>query len=204
MADRYCKDCGQELWSEDRFCAGCARPLHATAQVPTPEADVPVPPPQEAPAPAPTPEADVPIPPPPHPAGGSSQTAGSEASLAEAPPAEEAPPAPPSPSQAQQRPVGRWRMIRQPILLFLGSLVVAGLQAAFWDAPPGEFAGKTLEQMFARLILFAPLWLFSGGFLYLIVRLLGRKPSFLQVVFGWRLSILIVILVLLSGVFTYL
>lgn len=51
---------------------------------------------------------------------------------------------------------------------------------------------------------YRPPWLFSGGFLYLIVRLLGRKPSFLQVVFGRRLTILIVILVLLSGVFTYL
>jgi primase-polymerase (primpol)-like protein len=41
----YCKDCGQELWPEDRFCAGCGRSLRATAAVPTPEADVPVPPP---------------------------------------------------------------------------------------------------------------------------------------------------------------
>ena len=61
-----------------------------------------------------------------------------------------------------------------------------------------------LDQTFIRLLLFGSLWLFSGGFLYLIVRLLGKKPSFLQVVFGRRLTILIVILVLLSGVFTYL
>ena len=45
--DRYCRSCGQELQPEDRFCAGCGRPVHATAQVPTPEADVPVPPPQQ-------------------------------------------------------------------------------------------------------------------------------------------------------------
>jgi hypothetical protein len=90
--DRYCKDCGQELWSEDRFCTGCGRSLHATAHVPTPEAAVPVPPPappsQGAPAPAPTPE--------------SPQTAGSEAPLVEEAPAEEAPLAPPTPAQAQQ------------------------------------------------------------------------------------------------------
>ena len=45
--ERYCRNCGQELQPEDRFCAGCGRPVHATAQVPTPEADVPVPPPQQ-------------------------------------------------------------------------------------------------------------------------------------------------------------
>ena len=53
MADRYCRNCGRELRTEDQFCTGCGRPVHATAHVPTPEADVPVPPPapssQEAP-----------------------------------------------------------------------------------------------------------------------------------------------------------
>lgn len=47
--NRYCRSCGQELEPEDQFCANCGRPVHATAQVPTPEADVPVPPlPQQA------------------------------------------------------------------------------------------------------------------------------------------------------------
>ena len=46
--DRYCRNCGQELQPEDRFCGNCGRPVHATAHVPTPEADVPVPPPQQA------------------------------------------------------------------------------------------------------------------------------------------------------------
>ena len=45
--DRYCRSCGQELQPEDQVCAGCGKPVHATAQVPTPEADVPVPPPQQ-------------------------------------------------------------------------------------------------------------------------------------------------------------
>ena len=45
--DWYCRNCGQELQPEDRFCGNCARPVHATAHVPTPEADVPVPPPQQ-------------------------------------------------------------------------------------------------------------------------------------------------------------
>jgi hypothetical protein len=43
--DRYCRNCGHELQTEDRFCANCGRPVHDTAHVPTPEADVPVPPP---------------------------------------------------------------------------------------------------------------------------------------------------------------
>jgi hypothetical protein len=45
--DRYCRSCGQELQPEDRFCASCGKPVHATATVPTPEADVPVPPPPQ-------------------------------------------------------------------------------------------------------------------------------------------------------------
>ena len=47
--DRFCKDCGQELKPEDRFCAGCGRSIYEVAHVPTPEADVPVPPVQAPP-----------------------------------------------------------------------------------------------------------------------------------------------------------
>src|SRR4051794_14467750 len=43
--DRYCRNCGQELQTEDRFCGSCGRPVHQAATVPTPEANVPVPPP---------------------------------------------------------------------------------------------------------------------------------------------------------------
>jgi hypothetical protein len=45
MADRYCTNCGHELAEDGRFCHNCGSPVHQTAQVPTPEADVPVPPP---------------------------------------------------------------------------------------------------------------------------------------------------------------
>ena len=41
-ADRYCTNCGHGLRHEDAFCPGCGRPVHETARVPTPEADVPV------------------------------------------------------------------------------------------------------------------------------------------------------------------
>src|SRR5215208_440522 len=44
---RYCGNCGNELDPEDRFCQNCGRPVLQTAQVPTPEADVPVPPPPQ-------------------------------------------------------------------------------------------------------------------------------------------------------------
>ena len=40
--ERYCRNCGQELKLEDRYCVGCGRPVHATTDVPAPEADVPV------------------------------------------------------------------------------------------------------------------------------------------------------------------
>ena len=48
MADRYCTNYGHELSEDGRFCPNCGSPVHQTAQVPTPEADIPVPlPPQQ-------------------------------------------------------------------------------------------------------------------------------------------------------------
>jgi hypothetical protein len=41
---KHCSNCGYELSPEHRFCLNCGRPVHQTASVPTPEADVPVPP----------------------------------------------------------------------------------------------------------------------------------------------------------------
>jgi hypothetical protein len=46
MEDKYCRNRGQELRSDDRFCPGCENPVHEIATRPTPEADVPIPPPQ--------------------------------------------------------------------------------------------------------------------------------------------------------------
>src|SRR5215211_2947868 len=45
MANRYCTHCGQALSEDSRFCQNCGRPIQEIAQVPTPEADIPVPPP---------------------------------------------------------------------------------------------------------------------------------------------------------------
>jgi predicted ester cyclase len=42
--ERYCGNCGHELSLEDQLCPNCGRPVHQTARVPTPEADVSVPP----------------------------------------------------------------------------------------------------------------------------------------------------------------
>ncbi len=42
--ERYCRDCGHESSLEDQLCPNCGRPGHLTARVPTPEADVRVPP----------------------------------------------------------------------------------------------------------------------------------------------------------------
>jgi hypothetical protein len=42
---RYCSNCGHELGDAAQFCPNCGSPVHRTAHVPTPEADVPVPPP---------------------------------------------------------------------------------------------------------------------------------------------------------------
>lgn len=44
---RYCSNCGHELSTEAQFCPNCGSPVHRTAHVPTPEADVQVPPPPQ-------------------------------------------------------------------------------------------------------------------------------------------------------------
>ncbi len=44
MAGRYCGNCGEELGTENRFCQNCGSAVRDTAYVPTPEADVSVPP----------------------------------------------------------------------------------------------------------------------------------------------------------------
>jgi hypothetical protein len=53
VADRYCRNCGHELGQDDRFCSSCGRAIHETAVIPTPEADVPVPPLTERQEPSP-------------------------------------------------------------------------------------------------------------------------------------------------------
>ena len=42
--ERFCGNCGHKLSLEDQLCPNCGRPVHQTARVPTPEADIPVPP----------------------------------------------------------------------------------------------------------------------------------------------------------------
>ncbi len=49
MADRFCRNCGNELAEADAFCPGCGKPVQQVAHVPVPEANVTVPQlPQEA------------------------------------------------------------------------------------------------------------------------------------------------------------
>ncbi len=51
MAARYCIACGNALAEGGAFCSNCGRPVHETAQVGTPQANVQVPPiphPQQA------------------------------------------------------------------------------------------------------------------------------------------------------------
>ena len=111
--------------------------------------------------------------------------------------------APPSPPQPQQQPSGLWQQFKRPILWFLGSLVVAGLLGASM-APRILYFGSgftvyAFDQIVIRLILFAPLWLILGGLFYLVARPLGKNLSLPQVVFDRQLTIVMVVLVLLSG-----
>jgi uncharacterized membrane protein YvbJ len=44
---RYCTNCGHQLGLNESFCQNCGRPTHETAQIPTPQANVPTPPPPQ-------------------------------------------------------------------------------------------------------------------------------------------------------------
>ena len=172
---RYCTNCGQELLQEDRFCAGCGRAVHATAHVPTLEADVPVPP-------LPSQAEDVTRPP-------------QAAEQATAPP-----------SQTQWRPLRIWTQFKWQIFLFVGSVIVASLLSA--DADPnaanaaenaGFIVGGAIIGGVGLLLNYLPLWLVLAGMVYLIARLLSKKPPFLHVFFDWWVTIVVVISILLSG-----
>jgi uncharacterized membrane protein len=56
VENRYCRNCGHELGMEDRFCPNCGQPAHETAHVPTPDADVEVPPQGGQPSVGPAPQ----------------------------------------------------------------------------------------------------------------------------------------------------
>ena len=175
--DRYCRSCGQELRPEDQFCANCGRPVHAMAHVPTPEADVPVPPPPEQ----------------------------AEASQQSPQAVEQT--AAPSP-EPQERLQWRWKWARGSILLFLVSTFIASVQdiasdPLATDAPISVLVatniGATIGRWIVLLVSFGLLWLILGGLVFLVARLIGRKPSFFLVLFDGWVTLVVVAPILLLG-----
>ena len=114
MVERYCSNCGQQLLLEEQFCPNCGRPAHETAHVPTPEADVPLPPPPQA-------ETEGIASSPPKQAGGSPPQ-----QQAEAPPSQEQAQAP---SQGSQ---GSSRAVRSLIGGGIGALLLLVLLVLAW------------------------------------------------------------------------
>jgi hypothetical protein len=49
------------------------------------------------------------------------------------------------------------------------------------------------------LLTFIPIWLALGGLVYLVARLLGRKPPFFRMVFDWWVTVAVVIPILAVG-----
>ena len=43
------------------------------------------------------------------------------------------------------------------------------------------------------------IWLALGGLVYLVARLLSKKPPFLRVLFDWWVTVVVVVPILLSG-----
>jgi hypothetical protein len=171
MAQRYCTNCGNELDPEDRFCQNCGKPVHQAARVPTPEADVPVPPPpQQAETSPQSPQATEQM-------------------------------AAPTPVP-QERLQWRWKWARGPIIFFLGSVIVTSLlDAAATQAAEGMVyvVAYAIGNSLGLLLNYVPIWLILGGLVYLIARLLGRKPSFFWVLFDWWVVVVVVTPILLGG-----
>ncbi len=173
--DRYCRNCGQELKPEDQFCAGCGRSVHVTAHVPTPEADVSLPPPPQA------------------------------AQHYQSPrPAQSAPPVQPSQSGVwaqAKRPI-LWFF---GSLLAASAVSAAADPTNYGEPGMntaeaiGYFTGGLIIEVATRLFVFVPLLLVLGGFFYLFALLSGKRPSFLQALFDWQLMVVVVILIVLSG-----
>ncbi len=182
MADRYCRSCGHELRPEERFCTGCGRGVYETAHVPTPEADVPLPPPP--------------------------QQAETVSKLPPQAPEQAAS----SPPRQQQPTLGRWKQFRRPILWFLGSVLFAGVMSAASDPAnygepgmntaesAGFFVGGIIIEVATVLWNYVTLLLVFGVVLYLYRRVRGTESTFLQSVFDRRLITVMVILILLVGI----
>jgi hypothetical protein len=92
--------------------------------------------------------------------------------------------------------------------LFLGSVIVSSLLIAV--ASPTTAGGSLVEtgiyviayavgSSLISLLTLIPIWLALGGLVYLVARLLGRKPRFFQVVFNWWVTLAVVIPILLIG-----
>ena len=63
----------------------------------------------------------------------------------------------------------------------------------------GYFIGGVLIEFIERSVVFVPLLLVLGTAFYLFRRLRGTGGTFLQAVFDWRLMVVMVVFILLSG-----
>jgi zinc-ribbon domain len=158
---------------QDRYCRSCGQELRPEDQF-CANCGRPV----HATAHVPAPEADVPVPPPPEQAEASQQSPQAVEQTAA-----------PSP-EPQERLQWRWKWARGSILLFLVSTFIASVQANI---------GATIGRWIVLLVSFGLLWLILGGLVFLVARLIGRKPSFFWVLFDWWVTLAVVAPILLGG-----
>lgn len=179
--DRYCRNCGQQLLLEDRFCAGCGRPVHHTAHVPTPEADVPVPPPTPDEGGVSSPQQQQP-----RQSGFWDQ-------------------------KQQPRQPGLWDQIKRPMFWFVGSLLVASVIGAALDptnygepgmtgaAVAGFFVGGIIIRLIAKLFIFAPLLLVLGSVFFVVASVRGSNLHFLRALFNPQMMVIVVLFIMASA-----
>jgi len=90
--------------------------------------------------------------------------------------------------------------------LFLSSVIVTSLldavatQAGAGGSTAesiGRIAGYATGSCLNLLLNYVPIWLILGGLVYLVARLLGRRPSFFWVLFDWWVTVVVVVPILL-------
>ena len=164
--DRYCRSCGQELREEDQFCANCGRPVHTTAHVLTPEADVTVPPPPQH----------------------------VEAFAQPFRTTEQAAAPSPQPQQRLQWIWSqyKWKILFFLGSVSVSSLLLAVADPSTAGERVSYVVAFAFGVSLILLLHFIPIWVALGGLVYLVAQLLGRKPPFFRMVFDWWVTVPVV------------
>jgi hypothetical protein len=140
----------------------------------------------------PTPEADVTVPPPPQQVEAFAQPFRTT---------EQAAAPSPQPQQRLQWIWSqyKWKIFLFLGSVIVANLLFAVTDPVTKGESVGFVIGYTLGGGMNTLLYFVPAWLALGGLVYLVARLSGTKPHFFQAVFNWWVTLAVTIPILLVG-----